>query len=72
MLRAYSINSKALGQVEDGLDNIIVELSTCERLIPLYTRDFPANKTNADWLKRAVSRMYAKECTDEPLYETLA
>ncbi len=71
MLRAYSINSKALGQVEDGLDNIIVELSTCERLIPLYTRDFPANKTNAKWLKRAVSRMYAKECTDEPLYETL-
>ena len=71
LLRAYSINSKALGQVEAGLDNIIIELSTCERLIPLYTRDFPANKTNAKWLKRAVSRMYAKECTDAPLYETL-
>lgn len=71
LLRAYSVNSKALGQVEAGLDQIIVELSTCERLIPLYTRDFPANKTNAKWLKRAVSRMYNKECTDDPLYETL-
>ena len=71
LLRAYSINSKALGQVEAGLDQIIVELSTCDRLVPLYTRDFPANKTNAKWLKRAVSRMYAKECTDDPLYETL-
>lgn len=70
-LRAYTINSKALGQVEAGLDKIIIDLSTCDRLIPLYKRDFESNKTNAKWLKRAVSRMYSKECTDEPLYETL-
>ncbi|NVJ88298.1 MAG: hypothetical protein HWD82_02505 [Flavobacteriaceae bacterium] len=71
-LRIYSINSKALGQVESGLDNIIVTLSTCERLIPLYNRDFESNKSNAKWLKRAVSRMFNKECTDNPLYEKLA
>ena len=71
-LRAYTINSKALGQVESGLDNIIVTLSTCERLIPLYNRDFDANKSNAKWLKRAVSRMFNKECTDDPLFEKLA
>ncbi len=71
LLRAYSINSKALGQVEAGLDQIIVELSTCERLIPLYTGEFETNKTNVKWLNRAVSRMYSKECTDEPLYEKL-
>ena len=70
-LRAYTVNSKALGQVEAGLDKIIIDLSTCERLIPLYKRDFEANKTNGKWLKRAVSRMYNKECTDDPLYETL-
>jgi len=70
-LRAYTINSKALGQVEAGLDNIILELSTCDRLVPLYARDFEANKTNAKWLKRAVSRMYAKECTEDSLYERL-
>jgi tetratricopeptide (TPR) repeat protein len=71
-LRMYSINSKALGQVEAGLDNMIVTLSTCDRLIPLYNRDFEANKSNAAWLKRAVSRMYNKECTEDPLYEKLA
>lgn len=71
-LRAYEINSKALGQVEGGLDNIIVTLSTCDRLVPLYTRDFEANKSNAKWLKRAVSRMFNKECTDDPLFEKLA
>ena len=71
-LRAYEINSKALGQVEGGLDNIIVTLSTCDRLVPLYSRDFEDNKTDAKWLKRAVSRMYSKECTEDPLFEKLA
>ena len=71
-LRAYTINSKALGQVESGLDNIIIILSTCDRLIPLYERDFEENKTNSKWLKRAVSRMFNKECTDDPLFEKLA
>lgn len=72
LVRAYSINSKALGTVEGGLDAIIVELSTCERLIPLYTRDFEANKSNAVWLKRAVSRMFNKGCQKDPLFEKLA
>jgi tetratricopeptide (TPR) repeat protein len=71
-LRAYTINSKSLGQVESGLDNIIVTLSTCDRLIPLYERDFEANKADSKWLKRAVSRMFNKECTDDPLFEKLA
>ncbi|PQJ80939.1 tetratricopeptide repeat protein [Polaribacter porphyrae] len=71
-LRAFKINSKASGQVEGGLDNIIAVLATCERLIPLYNRDFEANKTNATWLKRAVSRMFNKGCQTDPLFEKLA
>ena len=71
-LRAYTINSKALGQVEGGLDNIIIDLSTCERLVPLYTRDFEENQSNAEWLRRAVSRMFNKGCSEEPLFEKLA
>ncbi|UAM98755.1 hypothetical protein K8354_02720 [Polaribacter litorisediminis] len=71
-LRAYTINSKALGQIEGGLDNIISELATCERLIPLYKRDFEENKNNEVWLKRAVSRMFYKGCQEDPLYAELA
>jgi tetratricopeptide (TPR) repeat protein len=71
-IRAYSINSKALGTVESGLDAIISEIATCVRLVPLYERDFKLNKNNAIWLKRAVSRMYNKGCQSEALYETLA
>lgn len=70
-LNAYTKNSSLLGRVESGLDKIIIDLSTCDRLVPLYTRDFEANKTNAKWLSRAVSRMFSKNCTDEPLYEKL-
>jgi tetratricopeptide (TPR) repeat protein len=72
LIRAYTINSKALGTVESGLDNIISEIATCERLVPLYQRDFEANKTNAVWLRRAVSRMFKKGCQEEAMYETLA
>jgi tetratricopeptide (TPR) repeat protein len=71
-LRAYTINSKALGRVEGGLDAMISEIATCERLAPLYNRDFEANKNNEVWLKRAVSRMFYKGCQSDPLYAKLA
>lgn len=71
LLRAYKVNSKALGTIEGGLDNIIIGISTCERLVPLYERDFEANKNNEVWLKRAVSRMFNKGCQEEPLFEQL-
>jgi tetratricopeptide (TPR) repeat protein len=71
-LNAYTVNSKALGQIEGGLDRMISDLATCERLIPLYRRDFDENRGNITWLKRAVSRMFYKECQDDPLYAELA
>jgi len=63
---------KNIGIVEGGLNAKIEELLTCDRLSPLYRRDFEENKDNAKWLKRAVSRMFRKECTDDALYEELA
>ncbi|QTE22278.1 tetratricopeptide repeat protein [Polaribacter cellanae] len=71
LIHAYSRNSRALGQVEGGLDHIISEIATCERLVPLYEREFEANKSNAVWLKRAVSRMFNKGCQKDPLYQKL-
>ena len=71
-LRAARINSMSLGQVEGGLDAIISEIATCERLTPIYSRDFKTKKTDGVWLRRAVSRMYNKGCQDDPLFEELA
>lgn len=57
--------------VEEGLDAKLSAISTCENLIPLNKKYFEDNKTNTVWLKRAVSRMYNKECTDDPFYDIL-
>jgi len=70
-MRAAEINLTALGQVGGYLDNTLSEVATCERLIPLYKDNFDKNKTDVKWLKRAVSRLNQKECTDNPLYPQL-
>ena len=61
----------AYGQVSNALDVKLGKRANCDNLIPLYKKDFEANKTDAVWLRRAVSRMFHKECTDDPLYEAL-
>lgn len=70
-LKAATVNSKALGQVEGFLDQKIEEISTCQYLVPLYKQEYEANKTDKIWLERAINRMYKKECTQDPLYVTL-
>lgn len=57
--------------IEAGLDAKLASISTCENLIPLNKKYFEEKKTDPVWLKRAVSRMYNKECTDDPFYDTL-
>ena len=57
--------------VEGGLDAKLAGISTCENLIPLNKKNFDEKRSDAIWLRRAVSRMYNKECTDDPFYDTL-
>jgi len=67
-IKNNEINLRGLGQVEDVLDQIIGEVATCDRLIPLYKKSFEENKQNAIWLRRAASRLNAKECTEDAMY----
>lgn len=69
--RIASAVLKNVGIITGGLDQKIEELLTCERLVPLYRRDFGVNKSNGQWLRRAVSRMFKKGCTEDALYEEL-
>ena len=62
------INLRGLGQAEGILDQILGEVATCDRLIPLYKKGLDAHKTDGKWLKRAVSRLHHKECTEDTLY----
>ena len=69
--KVYQQILTGLTQVQGGLDAKIAAISTCENLIPLNKKYFEEHKEDKVWLKRAVSRMYNKECTDDPFYDTL-
>ncbi len=68
------VNLRGLGQVEETLRmtlNNFNDSLNCELLLPLYKKGLDAHKTDAKWLKRAVSRLYLKECTDNTLFKKL-
>ncbi len=64
----YESYLKAYAQISSGIDKKLGDRAKCENLIPLYTKDFETNKTNALWLQRAAGKMSEKECTDDPLF----
>ncbi|WP_169630356.1 tetratricopeptide repeat protein [Flavobacterium sp. ASW18X] len=70
-VKAYTVNSKAFGQVASSVDGKLGALADCGNLIPLYQKNFEAKKNDVAWVKRAVGRMFAKECTDDPLFAKL-
>lgn len=69
--RMSEINSRANTTFANNLDAIIAQESSCENLIPLYKSNLDANRGDEKWLKRAASRMDAKECSDDPLFVEL-
>ena len=69
--RLCEINSRANTTFANNLDAIIAQEASCENLIPLYQANLEANRGDEKWLKRAASRMDAKECSDDPLFVEL-
>ena len=64
----YESYLTAYDKISGSIDSKLGERANCENLIPLYNRDFEANKTNPVWLQRAAGRMSAKDCTSDPLF----
>jgi tetratricopeptide (TPR) repeat protein len=64
----YLDKLEANGKISGSLDSYLGQLANCENLIPLYKKQYEEKQNDAVWLKRAVSRMYNKECTTDPLY----
>ncbi len=58
----------AYDKIAASIDSKLGDRANCTNLIPLYQKDFEANKTNAVWLQRAAGKMSQKECTDNPLF----
>jgi tetratricopeptide (TPR) repeat protein len=69
--RAYESYLKNYTLIQNNMNVIVDKRATCKNLIPLYTKDFEIYQNDSIWLKRSVSRMYHKDCTDDDLYEKL-
>lgn len=69
--RVYEVNMIACSTYLNNLNAIIAKESTCENLIPLYSKSFDKFKSDPVWLNRAASRMDSKECSDDPLFVEL-
>ncbi|WP_445381238.1 tetratricopeptide repeat protein [Robiginitalea sp. IMCC43444] len=70
-LKSYNSYSENYGKIAGSIDSKLGALADCENLIPLYQRSFEEKKGDIAWVKRAVGRMFAKECTDDPLFRKL-
>lgn len=67
-LNAYEINLKAYSTIRGSINAKLGQRADCDNLVPLYSKDFEANKTDVDWLRRAAGRLSGKDCTEDPLF----
>lgn len=70
-MKVASTNSESYGKIAGSIDSKLGALADCNNLIPLYQKNFDAKKDDVTWVKRAVGRMFSKECTDDPLFRKL-
>lgn len=70
-LRVATTNSESYGKIASSIDSKLGALADCSNLIPLYQKSFEDKKGDIKWVKRAVGRMFSKECTDDPLFRKL-
>ena len=67
-LKSYNSYLKAYEQISSSIDVKLGSRANCENLIALYRRDFQTFKNDGLWLQRAMNRMYAKGCNEDPLF----
>lgn len=70
-LSSFNNYSENYGKIAGSIDSELGGLADCDNLIPLYQKNFEDKKGDIAWVKRAVGRMFGKECTDDPLFKQL-
>jgi tetratricopeptide (TPR) repeat protein len=68
-LKASEKNLKAYGTVKGSVDGKLGIIADCPNLIPLYERDFEANKNDVSWLKKSAGRLSSKECDTDLFFQ---
>jgi len=70
-LKVATTNSESYGKIAGSVDAKLGALADCDNLIPLYQKSFDAKKNDVTWVKRAVGRMFSKDCIDDPMFQKL-
>lgn len=70
-LKASTTNSESYGKIAGSIDSKLGALADCGNLIPLYEKSYETKKGDVNWVKRAVGRMFSKDCTDDPMFRKL-
>lgn len=70
-LKSYDSFLNAYDQISGGIDKDLGDRANCDKLVPLFEKNFEDNKSNIAWLKSAASRLAGKDCDDAPIFVKL-
>ncbi|RLJ67458.1 tetratricopeptide repeat protein [Lacinutrix venerupis] len=64
----YSQTLTAFEKISGSVEAELGDRANCSVLIPIYQRDYEANKDNGVWLQRAMNKLYSKGCKEDPMF----
>lgn len=67
-LKSYSSYLAAYSQISKGVDKDLGDRANCDKLIPLFEKNFEDNKANTAWLKTSARRLASKDCADAAVF----
>ncbi len=70
-LSSYNSYLKNYALISKGVDRELGERANCDKLVPLFEKNYDANKTDVAWLRKAASRLAGKDCSDAPVFAKL-
>ena len=70
-LKFYNSYLFNYAKISGGVDKELGDRAGCDKLVPLFEKNFEANKDNIAWLKGAASRLNGKDCADAPIFKKL-
>lgn len=68
----FEINLENIETVISSMDAKIELLATCDRLVPFFEKSFEEKKGDAEWLRRAATRLDRKNCSGDPLFAKIS
>ncbi|MBV7440558.1 hypothetical protein KRX57_03930 [Weeksellaceae bacterium TAE3-ERU29] len=70
MANAQSAKNSFL-EIQDSMEAILSQYTTCENLSPMYINKFEANRDSLEWLISSYQQLASRDCYDLPIMETI-